>query len=105
MNSTRLNKLRSYIGFAIKAGKAVFGYEGIITSRRPPKAVLVSKDINRTSRSRPTVYCNEKKTNLIEIEPDYFRHIVAKENIKAIGIADINLSKAVIDNIGVDVNE
>ena len=40
------NKIKSYLGFAIRSGKVVFGYDNLFVTKKQPLLVLISSSQN-----------------------------------------------------------
>ncbi len=87
-----LSKIKSYAGFEIKMGKAVFGVDLITASRRSPEVVLYDATLSENSKSKLMRYLTEHNKNgymaaMEEIAPG--------RNCKALGIKDKNLATAI----------
>ncbi|HKL73836.1 MAG TPA: hypothetical protein VJ903_02975 [Clostridia bacterium] len=91
-----LTKVKSYVGFAIKMGKAVFGVDSIISMRRQPKIVLYDNSLSENSTSKLNNYLSKHKvySKIIAMEEVY-----PDKNCKAVGILDANLASAIEKSI------
>lgn len=105
MNTIERNKIRSYIGFAIKSGSVVYGADMITLCRKSPHLIIISHSINRTSDKNIREYADKRSVKTITLEDDIMKDIITRTNCKAIAITDKNLARAVIENFGVSVNE
>lgn len=91
-----LTKIKSYVGFAIKSGKAVFGVDQIISLRRPPKIVLYDDSLSENSLSKLKNYLSKQNVNSCKIAME---EIYPDKNCKAVGILDESLASAIEKSI------
>lgn len=92
-----MNKIISYIGFAIKAKEVVIGQSQIKSSKKPINLILVCgfasdnlKDLAQNVSKKHNCECiitNVKLETLTNIK-----------DVKIIGILNENLSKAIVEN-------
>lgn len=85
-----ISKIRSYIGFSIKAGKAIFGVDNIILKRS--KLILMDTTLSETSKRKLMNYLVKSRIECIELD---LSEIVPKDNCKAIALTDKNLIDAI----------
>ena len=90
-----INKISTYLGFAIKSGKVVFGYDNLITTKKNIKLVLICSSLNDKMCSKVTVFCQKKNISIYRFETDQLSDMVHRDNCKVIGIVDESLSKAI----------
>ena len=91
----------SYVGYAIKARKAVFGVENIIRNRR--SIVVLFDDTlseNGKDKLRKCLEKNGAKGFVADVEELY-----PNKNCKAIGITDRSLAMAIINEMEGDLHE
>ncbi len=86
-------KIVSYVGFAIKSNKVIWGVDKIIESKKRPVLVLKSLDLGRSSNNKLDNHLSKLNINTIEINME---EVVPNKNCKAIGILDNNLANAII---------
>lgn len=91
-----LTKVKSYLGFAIKSGKAVFGVDQIISLRRKPIIVLYDDSLSENSLSKLRNYMSKQNVNSYKIAIEEVYH---NKNCKAIGILDESLASAIEKSI------
>lgn len=89
-------KIRSYVGFAIKSGKCDFGLDNILVGRHV-SLVLYSNDMSKGSISKLKDFANEKSISIYEVSPERMLFITQNDRIKAVGIRNKNLSRAISD--------
>ncbi|MDD3946813.1 MAG: hypothetical protein PHI19_03135 [Clostridia bacterium] len=85
-------KIVSYIGFSIKAGKAVFGADNIYKSA--PKVVIADTTLSHNTQKKLIARCERLGIKLIYLQS--LGSLISKPSCKAIGIKDSNLAKAII---------
>lgn len=89
-------KISSYIGFALKAGKVVFGTDNILASNKR-MLVLVSDELSGNAASKISAHASENGWRVIEISG--MRSIIPREGVKAVGIREKNLAEAILKQI------
>ena len=90
------DKIRTYIGFAIKKGAAVYGCDGIKVSKRHMRAILYTPTLSDNSLSTLRGVSERLHCPLLLIE-DY--EILQKKNCKAVDICDKSLADAIMENL------
>lgn len=93
------NKIKTYIGFAIKSRKIIFGYDNIITYKKNQHLILVSSTVNDKVKNKITLFAeknNIKVVNLLEITVE---ELTDRDNSKIISIIDESLSSAIINQL------
>ena len=86
------NKTRSYIGFAVKAGKVKYGYDNITSSKSAPKLILLYDGAAERTVKNTQNYAAKTGCQAITIsEPP-----VAGRDCKVLGIYEPELAKAII---------
>lgn len=91
----------SYVGYAIKARKAVFGVDNILHNRKS-LVVLYDRLLSDNGKDKIKKYLEKSgaKGFVVDVEELY-----PDKNCKAIGITDNNLSSAIIKEMEGDLNE
>jgi hypothetical protein len=84
------NKLKSYAGFAIKCGKAVYGVDNIL--KYGAEFVLVDTELGQASKRK--LY-NYLRKNGIEHYETNLNKIINLDRCKAFGIKEKNLANAI----------
>ena len=89
MNS---EKVKTYIGFAVKAGKIIFGTDNLLEKKQHPKIILTDPSLSDNSREKLKGYAEKKGIDLMVLPiSEYF----PGRNCKAVGITEPNLAEAV----------
>jgi len=95
-----INKLKTYIGFAIKAGNVVFGYDNLIVSRKKLELVLMCNTLNDKMTSKVFNFCTNKNLKVIKLDLNLGDLI--SRNCKVLGISNHNLSQAILNELKMD---
>ena len=93
------SKLASYIGFAIKSGKAIFGYDNLFKSKKLPRIIICCSTLSEKMKNKLISYSNDKKIKLLTLENLILSDIIKRDNCKVLGICDENLSFAIENEI------
>lgn len=91
-------KIKTYVGFAIRSGNCIFGYDAILKSTKV-KCVLISTSISEKQTARLIRDLDELKIAYRSLSPEDMKEYVCREGVKAIGIKDPNLASAIIDRL------
>lgn len=86
----QIAKIRSYVGFAIKAGKAKIGVDNIVTAKKTPYVILYDERLSQNSKEKLFRKCTDKKLFLVPMDEIY-----PNKNCLAIGISEVNLAGAI----------
>ena len=89
------NKLETYLGFALKANKVVFGFDNLCETKKKVKLVVCSPSVNDKVKQKLILLCKHKKWYLIETL-DLLENLIHRDNCKVEGILDDNLSSAIM---------
>lgn len=93
MDLQKPNKIRTYVGFAIRAGKAVFGVDQIKESRKRIRLILADLTLSPNGIAKLERIAEARGANLIRI--DGLPELCARPACKALGIAEESLAKAI----------
>ncbi len=90
---SRNDKINAYIGFSIKSGKIVYGYENILLGKKKIYLVLCDQALSQNSLKKVERFVADKniKSYLIEDLPSYF----GGRMIKCVGIGEEHLASAI----------
>lgn len=88
-----VTKIKSYIGFAIKSGGAVFGADNLDKAKL--YAVLVDKTVSANTLKKVNLYCERRSVK--SVTPDVsLAELVMRDNVKVMGISNESLARAII---------
>ena len=94
---SRNEKVASYIGFSLKAGKLLYGYESVLASRKKVYLILCDKTLSENSLKKVMRFAAEKTVplRLTENLSDYF----GGKAVKCIGFTEENLASAAANQL------
>jgi len=94
------NKLESLLGFAVKSGKIVFGFDNLCETRKNVKLVIYSPTTSDKVKQKLVLLCKHKSWVLIETI-DNMESLIHRDNCKVVGLTDKSMSEAILklDNI------
>ena len=98
MNLANINKLKSYLGFALKSKSIIFGIDNIVKAKQI-KLVLISNKITETGKNKVLNLCEKKNLKYTIIDGMLFDEIIQNSGIKIVAITDKNLSDAIIKEL------
>lgn len=90
------NKLASYLGFSIKSGEVVFGFDNLLETRKKIKLVIYCHTVNPKIEDKLFRLCEYKNWALVKIEKETLSELIGRENCKVMGLINKDLSKAVL---------
>ncbi len=93
------SKLGTYIGFAIRSGKVVFGYDNLFKSKKKVILVLYSLDLAEKMQIKLKTFCNDQKIDILPLENPNLSDIIKRDNCKVLGICEPELSKVIAKEI------
>ncbi len=90
----KTEKIRSYVGFSIKAGKAKLGVDNIVEAKRPPFVVLYDEALSDNSKHKILQKCNGSPMFLAPMA-----EILPGRKCLAVGVSERNLAQAIIKDM------
>ncbi len=91
-------KIKTYVGFSLKAGKCVMGVDNIIKLSRPV-LVLYSTELSPNSERKLCEVALKYEHNLVRIED--FNTISPREGCKALAVKDKSLADAISKQLSI----
>lgn len=91
----RIDKVKAYLGFAIKSGKVIFGVDKLLESKKYPQLVLICSTQNEKVTNKVIRYSLTKNIACIKLDNIILGDIIGRDNCKVIGILDLNLADAI----------
>lgn len=98
MDLAVISKIKTYVGFAVKSRKIIFGIDNLIKSKQV-KLVLSSSGLTETGKNKIKNFCERKNILNFEIENRFFEELIQKTGVKIVAITDKNLSDAIIKQL------
>ena len=93
------NKLKSYIGFAIKSNQVIFGYDKLFENRKTPNIVIVCSTLNEKNTNKIIEFCNNHSIKCIKFNSLILGELISRDNCKVIAICNESLSKVICNEI------
>lgn len=90
-------KIASYLGFAVRAGKVLWGVENVTAKPRRRKVILMCPTTAENTSKQVKAYCQKTGSPLIELEGATLEFLL-KRNGKVLAVTDDNLAKAILAN-------
>lgn len=96
MNNTKLD---SYIGFAVRSNKVIFGVDRLLESKKIPLVVMYDEELGANSLKHIKLYCERKSVTSYSMPHGYLANLLKREKVKVISIIDISLGSAIIKDL------
>ena len=90
----RNDKLFSYVGFSIKSGKILFGYETVIESGKKVFLVLCDASIGRSAKNEIAFYAKNKNVPIAYLPESALSEYCGGRKVKCVGLTDEGLALA-----------
>lgn len=94
-----INKLRTYLGFSIKSGKVVFGFDNLLKLKKLPFIILISSTQNEKVTNKIFEFGKKEEIVVIKLNELKLEDLVYRDNCKVIGILDFNLAKVISEEL------
>jgi len=100
------NKLEALLGFAVKSGKIVFGFDNLCETRKNVRLVIYSPSTNDKVKQKLQLLCKHKNWDLAE-SIELLETLIHRDNCKVVGIVDKSMLSAILnlENIKVVTRE
>ncbi len=89
-----MDKISTFIGFAIKSNKIVKGLDDLEKTKKRVQLVLYTTDLNENSKQKLDKLTSIKKLQTKEIDPKLLTDINII-GVKVLGVTDVNLASAI----------
>lgn len=91
-----MNKLEALLGFSVKSGKIVFGFDNLCETTKKVKVVVCSPSTNDKVKQKLKSLCDYKKWVLVETE-ELLESLIHRDNCKVVGLLDKGMAQAILD--------
>ena len=92
----RKDKVKAYLGFAVKSGKIIFGVDKLLESSKKPHLILICSTQNDKVSGKVLRYGDNNNVTCIKLDDGLvLGDIIGRDNCKVIGILDLNLAIAI----------
>ena len=78
------NKIKTYIGFAIKSRKIIFGFDNIITYKKNQHLILVSSTVNDKVKNKITLFAEKNNIKVVNLLDITVEELTDRDNSKII---------------------
>lgn len=92
-------KIDTYIRFAIKSRSLIYGIDNIKKGIKQIKVIIADKTLSENSLDKARLLCSRNNIPLI-ISEEELNNLLNTDNCKIIGITNINMAEAIIQNVG-----
>ena len=101
-----MSKLEALLGFSVKSGKIVFGFDNLCETRKNVKMVIYSPTTNDKIKQKLKLLCEHKDWILAE-SIDNLEEVIHRDNCKVVGLLDRDMSNAIqkLENIKIITRE
>ena len=89
------NKIKAYIGFAIKSRKVIFGYDKLFESKKLPTLVIACKELNEKNTIKTKEFCIKNNIKFIKLKSYLLSELVMRDNCKVLSIIDNNFAEII----------
>lgn len=102
IDEEKLKKVLSYLGFAAKSDKIIYGKDMIRSYISNPaaktKVVIMATDTGPRVKKDVTIRCEINQVNLFELcEKSVLSKAVGMKEVSVVGVNDENLAKSIIE--------
>ena len=94
-----MGKIENYLGFAIKAGKLLYGIDNVEASKKRKYLLIICKTASENLVKSAYRYAEKNNIPIIQAER-VLEEMIYKSNCKLIAVQDSNLAKAMIETVG-----
>ena len=94
------DKVKSLLGFAIKAGKVIYGIDNINASSRRKHLIVVCSTLSPNALKQLTR--NYSTSEILRCKSVKLEDLIYKTNCKVIALTDKQMSQAIINNFNRD---
>lgn len=93
------DKIYTYIGFAVKAGKVRLGVNAIGTIKNTIPLMLLCDTASENTKKDAVKLAKKYGSKIVVSKEDKLEDLFYKENCKLAAVLDESLAKAILDNL------
>ncbi len=86
-------KIISYLGFAQKAGKIIYGADNVLKKKKLYPLVIICSSASDRTKKDIASFCGNAP--LVEVED--LSSLMNKNGVKVVAVTDFNLSEAIVN--------
>lgn len=90
--------IESYLGFAVKSGKIIYGIDNLKRSNKKKHLIILSRTAADNLSKKARLYSERYGVPLAEV--DSLETLLKKENCKLAALLDENMAKAILKCLG-----
>lgn len=94
-----MGNIASYLGFAVKSGKIVYGIDNVTASKKRAYALVICPTASENLRESAERYAERGNVPLVTSARP-LEDLVFKSNCKLVALLDANMAQAVIETAG-----
>jgi ribosomal protein L7Ae-like RNA K-turn-binding protein len=91
-----IQRVKSFVGFAVRANKIVWGTDNVLAYKKKIRLILVSDGLADNALQKLRAYAESKPARLVVLDDLTVAELVHRDGVKAIGVTDKNLADAII---------
>lgn len=88
---TKTAGIDSYLGFAVRAKKAVFGLECLLRLKSAPEVVLYDEGLGASAKRKAQYFCEKNNAAFLAVSEDYLNDVLKRKNVKIVAVTDKSL--------------
>lgn len=92
-DTVQKDKVDSLIGFAVKAGKLLYGADTLETTNRPMYLIIQCSTVAENTRKKVCQLAREKNIPLLQAKNE-LQYAVSRKNCKVIAVTDKQMASA-----------
>ncbi len=85
----------SYLGFAVRAKKVVFGLECLLRLKKAPTVVLYDKSLGSSAKRKAEHFCSKNGAEFLPVEEGYLSSTLKRNNVKIVAVSDESLGNQI----------
>lgn len=93
------DKVESLLGFAVKAGKIIYGSDKILAVKTKYYLIFLCNTTAENTRNRVLAVAKDKSVPVISPKTE-LQNLVYRKNCKALAITDKQMSEAILNMLG-----
>mgnify|MGYP000021933976 FL=1 len=98
-NSPIINKVDTYVGFAVKSGRVIWGLDMLKKAKKAPFVILIDERIGQNSLKQVNLYAERNSVPIVVMPAEHLNNSLARTNVKILSVCDENLAKAILNTI------
>lgn len=83
--------IESYLGFAVRAKKVVFGLECLLRLKVAPEVVLYDSSLGNSAKKKAQTFCQNRNAAFLPVKEGYLNEVLKRNNVKIVAVLDGSL--------------